>query len=160
MHRNIVAKMSPNRNGSNRNGQTEKSCSDLYSAGLPHATFLPTWAICSSHFNRVSIATHRPKFFWNDGYFILSACSIAMVPKLVWAVTQIKIAITITLNISQCVAHDIEQHCVFGCAFSPKNRILLLRGNLPPVWKPLFYWDTTGREVDWGDYRGHFRKEY
>ena len=30
-----------------------------------------------------------------------------------------------------------EQHCSFGSALPLKNRILYLKGNLPPVWEPM-----------------------
>jgi len=35
------------------------------------------------------------------------------------------------------ITHDIEQHGVFVSALPPKNHILSLGCNLPPVWEPL-----------------------
>jgi len=65
------------------------------------------------------------------------SCS-AVVPKLFRAVTQIEVVIrSYHPQYFAVIAHNIEQNCGFGSAFPPKNRILPLGANLPPVWKSL-----------------------
>jgi len=39
------------------------------------------------------------------------------------------------------IAHNTEQQCGLVPRYPQKNRILPPRGNLPPVWEPLFYRD-------------------
>jgi len=56
---------------------------------------------------------------------------LAVVPKLVRAVTQIKVAsISYYSRYFAVLTHNIEQHYGFGSTLPP-------RGNLPPVWEPL-----------------------
>jgi len=62
----------------------------------------------------------------------------AVVPKHFRAVTQIEVAIgSYYPQYLAVIAHDMEQNCGFGSAVPPKNRILPLGGDLPPVWEPL-----------------------
>ena len=72
-----------------------------------------------------------------------------MVPKLVRAVTQIKVLIMsyyypqkifshFRSKSIAVITHNTDQQCDFGSpAYPPKNRILSPGGNLPPVWEPL-----------------------
>ena len=57
--------------------------------------------------------------------WITCACSKTVVPKLVRAVTQIKVTImSYYPQYFAVIAHNTEQHCGFGSALPPKNRIL------------------------------------
>jgi len=61
-----------------------------------------------------------------------------VVPKLVQAVTQIKVAIVSYYpQYFAVIAHNTEQHCGFGSALPPEKSHITPRSNLLPVWETL-----------------------
>jgi len=65
---------------------------------------------------------------------------MSVVPKLVRAVTQIKVSfMSYYPQYIALTAHNIEQPCGFGSALPPKKSHIISGGNLPPVSEPLVY---------------------
>jgi len=62
----------------------------------------------------------------------------AVVPKLVRAVTQIKVAImSYYPQYFAVIAHNIGEYCGFGSTLPFEESHITPGGNLPPVWEPL-----------------------
>jgi len=92
--------------------------------------FRDPWAPRTS-FTAQSPACHPPaltrQMSGGLSQVIPSRASSSVVPKLVRAVPQIKAAIRSYEYYPQyfaVIAHNIEQHCCFGSALPPKDRIL------------------------------------
>ena len=72
-----------------------------------------------------------------DYPFQHSYLSNTVFPKLLWAVTQIKIMIVLLPSLFCVIKIIIQKNIVLFLLYPPKNCILPLAGNLLPVWEPL-----------------------
>jgi len=83
--------------------------------------------------------------------------TVPVVPKLLPAVTQIKVAIMFLLlsSNSAMIAHNTEQHCGFGSVLPPEESHITPQGNLSPVWEPLHYTNVLFKMSNCANVQNH-----